>query len=66
MKTEDNVRDSMSIEKMFEGNIENFLEIKEIIMMNTLCIKKLTDNQSTIEQQITELRMLVNKIVGEK
>ncbi len=45
---------------------ENIKDIKEIMEMHTLCIKKLTENQKNIERKITDLYNIVNTIMEKK
>lgn len=57
---------AIPLQKMFDDNVENIKDIKEIIEMHTLCIKKLTENQKNIERKLTEMYDMVNKIMEKK
>jgi hypothetical protein len=57
---------SINIQKMFDDNVDNLTEIKEIIEMHSLCIKELVKSQKLIEKKLTELYDMFNKIKVKK
>ena len=50
----------IQIEQMMDNNMESLSEIKDIIEIHTLCLKRLVEKQQIIERNLQELTEIVN------